>query len=70
MITHYGLFRSIAPQSPMIKEAGFFRDQGGLSEEWGKTWEPIENATGIGDARRKIAIKYGVNLSHIYDGEV
>lgn len=70
MITHYGLFRPNVPNSPMVKEAKFFESQGGLSDEWGKAWEPINDATSIGDARRKLAHKYGVTLSHIYLGEV
>lgn len=70
MITHYGLFRQHVPNSPMIKEADFFAEQGGLTQDWGKNWEPITGATSIGDARRKIATKYGVTLSPIYSGEV
>lgn len=69
MITHYGLFREIAPSSPMIKEADFFVEQGGLKEDWGKKWEPIEDAASIGDARRMMATKYGIKLSPIYSGE-
>ncbi len=69
MVTHYGLFRSVAPNSPMIKEADFFIGQGGLREEWGRSWEPIEDATSIGDARRKFAAKHGVALSSLYGGE-
>lgn len=69
MITHYGLFRPQVPNSPMIKEVEFFKDQGGLLKEWGKSWEPIEDCTSIGEARRKIASKYNVTLSPIYYGE-
>lgn len=68
-ITHYGLFRPDVPGSPAIKEAAFFRSQGGLEKRWGRSWEPIEDATSIGDARRKMAEKYGVKLSHIYMDE-
>ena len=68
-VTHYGLFRPSVPNSPMIKEAGFFVGQGGLREDWGESWEPITDAGSIGEARKKIAEKYGVELSHIYWGE-
>lgn len=68
-VTHYGLFRPQVPASPMIKEAEFFASQGGLTEDWGKSWEPIHDALSVGDARRKIAEKYSVTLSHIYFGE-
>ena len=69
MITHYGLFRKAAPSSPMIKEAEFFKSQGGLTQAWGKNWEPIRDASTIGEARRKFAIDKGVKLSSIYHGE-
>lgn len=68
-ITHYGLYRREVPNSPMIKEANFFEEQKNRSkpgESWFKNWEPIEDANTIGDARRKIAKKYNVELSHIY----
>lgn len=68
-ITHYGLFRKDVPTSPMVKEADFFREQGGLEQPWGSNWEPIYRATSIGDARRKFAHRHGITLSHIYDGE-
>lgn len=69
MITHYGLFRKHVPNSPMIKEAEFFISQKGNVEEWGKSWEPIEDCKTTGEARIKIANKYDVKLSHIYMGE-
>lgn len=69
MVTHYGLFRTVVPNSPMIKEADFFIRQGGLKEEWGRSWEPIEDAMSIGDARRKFAAKHRVALSSLYDEE-
>lgn len=69
MITHYGLFRTAVPESPMIKEAEFFKSQGGLVDAWGKNWEPIINATSIGNARRQFALAKGVRLSPIYHGE-
>lgn len=69
MITHYGLFRLQVPSSPMIKTATFFERQGGLVDDWGKLWEPIEDAASIGDARRKFAAKHGAALSPIYDNE-
>ena len=68
-ITHYGLFRSQVPGSPMIKEAAYFESSGGLTEEWGKKWEPIHDAGSIGDARRKFATSKGTELSLIYHGE-
>lgn len=68
-ITHYGLFRKDVPNSPMVKEAKFFEQQGGLTEAWGKNWEPIRGAKSIGDARRKFATSKGVELSSIYIGE-
>lgn len=49
-----------------VKEGQFFRDQGGLTESWGKDWIPV-NASSIGDARRKAASYYGIKLSWIYD---
>lgn len=69
MITHYGLWRPHVPNSPMIKEAQFFAGQGGLSQDWGKGWEPIDDAASVGDARRKFAAAHGAPLSHIYEGE-
>ena len=69
MITHYGLFRSHVPNSPMIKVADFFTEQGGLTENWGTPWEPIEDCTSIGHARRTLADKHGVTLSHIFQDE-
>lgn len=68
-VTHYGQFREQVPGSPMIKEAEFFKSQGGLTEPWGKHWEPIYDAKTCGDARRKIAAKYGATLSFLYLGE-
>ena len=68
-ITHYGVFRKHVPDSPAIKEASLFIDQGGLIEDWGKNWEPIRGCKTIGDARRKFAASYKVKLSHIYLGE-
>jgi hypothetical protein len=69
LITHYGLYRQQVPNSPMIKEALFFEQQGGLKDPWGGAWEPIYNAASVGDARRKFAASKGVELSHIYFGE-
>jgi hypothetical protein len=65
--THYVLDRN--GSAPFVKEAGFFRSQGGLTEEWGKKWVPVI-ASSIGDARRKAAEMFGVELSPIYAGEV
>lgn len=68
-LTHYGLFREHVPNSPMIKDADFFKSQGGLTQDWGKNWKPIFDANTIGDARRKFAAEHGVALSQIYWGE-
>lgn len=65
---YFVLWREGVPNSPMVKEGDFFREQGGLTQEWGRNWEPI-NASSIGDARRKIAARHGFELSHIYAGE-
>lgn len=35
-----------------VKEGNFFRDQGGLTDDWGKNWIPIY-ATSLNDARLK-----------------
>lgn len=69
-VTHYGVFREQVPNSPMIKEADFFESQGGLTQDWGKRWEPIIGCSTIGEARRKIAEKYNAVLSPIYRDEV
>lgn len=68
-VTHYCLFRAALPASPMVKEADFFVAAGGLEKDWGKGWETVEDATSIGDARRKFAALKGVTLSPIYHGE-
>ena len=39
-------------QGWFVKEAKFFEEQGGLTENWGRMWWPIE-ATSIEDARSK-----------------
>jgi len=62
-------WREHVPNSPMVKEGNFFREQGGLTSDWGKHWEPIQ-ASSIGDARRKIAKHHGISLSPIYAGEI
>lgn len=69
MITHYGLFRPSNPDSPMIKEFEFFRSQGGLTEEWGKSWEAIHGAESTADARAIFAKSKNVKLSPIYGAE-
>lgn len=35
-----------------VKEGAFFKDQGGLTEPWGRAWEAIE-ASSLYDARRQ-----------------
>lgn len=52
-----------------VKEAGFFEEQGGLREEWGRAWKPVV-AYSIGHARRQAALLFNVPLSHIHAGEV
>lgn len=65
---YYVLWRPSVPNAPMVKEGDYFRELGGLTAEWGESWQPIQ-ATSIGDARRKIAAEHGVELSRIYYGE-
>lgn len=45
----------IEPWAVYVKEGDFFRDQGGLTENWGKRWEPVV-AADI-EAARAIGIK-------------
>lgn len=73
-ITHMGLHRPHVPNSPMVKEKSFFDSQVADTDPkdedpWWTHWEPIEDCATIGEARRKIAAKYGNTLSHIYHGE-
>lgn len=48
-VTRYVL-RQAATGSVFVKEAGFFRSQGGLTEEWGRAWVPV-HANSIEHAR-------------------
>ena len=68
-ITHYGQFREHVPQSPMIKAADFFYEQGGHVSSWGRSWEPILDCKTVGEARRKFAAAHNTTLSPIYDDE-
>src|SRR5690606_1430132 len=43
---------SINPWGVFVKEADFFRDQGGLDEEWGQSWIGPVEASSIEEARR------------------
>lgn len=48
----------IEPWAVYVKEANFFKAQGGLMQPWGKKWEPacadsIEDAREIGVRRRE-----------------
>ena len=52
-----------------IKEANFFRSQGGFTDDWGRNWIPVVAAS-IGDARRQAGEIFGVGVSFIHDGEV
>lgn len=52
MSSHYVLIKD---SGVFVKEGEFFEEQGGLKEQWGKAWEPID-ADSLYDARRK-AIK-------------
>ncbi len=52
--THYIL---VKPWAVYVKEAAFFRRQGGLAQAWGREWRPviagsIEEARAIGEVRR------------------
>ena len=51
-----------------VKEAEFFKSQGGLCETWGKAWQPVA-ATSIGDARRQAAKLFRMPLSPIHRDE-
>ena len=48
MTTHYVL---INEAGVYVKEVNFFKEQGGLTNEWGRKWEPID-AKNLHDARR------------------
>lgn len=55
-----------------VKEAEFFKSQGGLTEDWGKAWKWLE-ADGIEHARllgeihfKKAPVKMGGYDNHIY----
>jgi hypothetical protein len=45
--THYVNVRSafrggkVGPECVVVKEAGFFAEQGGLTAKWGKSWRPV-----------------------------
>jgi hypothetical protein len=47
-----GFFVLPRGKSTMVKEGQFFRDSGGLTEEWGKAWVPV-NDTSLEDARHQ-----------------
>lgn len=64
--THY--VHKNSGEALFVKEADFFRSQGGLTEQWGKAWTPVV-ARSIGEARRKASVIFGVPLSHIHNGE-
>jgi hypothetical protein len=51
-----------------VKTADFFHQQGGLSQEWGRAWRPVQAAS-IGEARRKGAALFDMTLSPIFIGE-
>ena len=36
---------------PQVKEGTFFRRQGGLTEEWGQSWEPLGGVSNVKDAK-------------------
>lgn len=48
-VTHFVLPRG---NHTMVKEANFFREQGGIKDDWGRRWVPVR-ATSIEDARRQ-----------------
>lgn len=64
--THFVLCNS--GNALFVKEAEFFKSQGGLIQPWGKSWRPVI-ATSIGDARRQAAQIFNVPLSPIHAGE-
>lgn len=47
--THY---ISVNSWAVYVKEADYFKQQGGLTKEWGRTWLPVI-ATSIEDARKQ-----------------
>ena len=65
--THYVI--NTTGQTLFVKVAEFFKEQGGLTQDWGKNWKPVV-ATSVGDARRQAAKIYGVEISPIHKGEV
>lgn len=67
-IDHPTHFAVVNGNSVFVKEAEFFKSQGGLTEPWGKKWEPVI-AKSIGAARRQVAKKYGIKLSIIHMDE-
>src|SRR5690349_14032526 len=51
-------FVLIKPYAVYVKEGHSFREQGGLSAEWGRNWEPVQAsdmgaARALGDALRE-----------------
>lgn len=44
----------------MVKEGQFFKEQGGLTQRWGRHWRAIYADT-IEHARDKARLTYGVN---------
>lgn len=46
-----------------VKEGDFFREQGGLTEAWGKHWTGIK-ATSLADARLKAHASVGTACPH------
>lgn len=71
MITHYGFFRSEAPNSPLIRDAETFTEQEEtLKQEFQDgVWEPIEDCKTNGEARRKFAASKHVALDSRFWGE-
>ena len=51
-----------------VKEANFFKEEGGLIQDWGRRWVPVK-ALSIGDARRQAALHFNVPMSPIHEGE-
>jgi hypothetical protein len=57
-----GYYINVTKAAVYVKEADFFREQGGLKEEWGKTWQYVD-ADGIEHARligKVMAFKQGL----------
>lgn len=64
--THYVVCNS--GNALFVKEAKFFEDSGGVTEDWGQTWVPVI-AESIGKARIRAGEIFGVEVSPIHAEE-